>query len=247
MSTLAYSYSEPYKFPAGVLALAVHGVFFALIYFGVNWRTDPPLGMVVDIWDSLPAPVGPAKAELPPVPQMESPKPVETPKVAEPVVPPKAEIELADKKRPKIKSPEPAKAVAIKPVQVKKTGSTQVDPQVLAAQAAQAELDRARAAQDAAIGKMVAEYKLKIISKIKRNIVMPPDVPDDAETIFDVTLLPGGEVMNARLAKPSGDAAWDSAVERGILRAHVLPLPPEGALFNKFRDLHLTFRPKEKE
>ncbi|MDH4285015.1 MAG: protein TolA, partial [Gallionellaceae bacterium] len=61
MSALVHSYPEPYKLPAGLLALAVHVAFFVLIYFGVSWRAEPPQGMVVEIWESLP------KAEAEPV------------------------------------------------------------------------------------------------------------------------------------------------------------------------------------
>jgi colicin import membrane protein len=74
---------------------------------------------------------------------------------------------------------------------------------------------------------------------------MPPDVPDNARAEFEVTLLPGGAVLSARLTKPSGKDAYDSAVERAIFKAQPLPLPPDVALFNKFRELHLKFSPKE--
>jgi colicin import membrane protein len=39
--------------------------------------------------------------------------------------------------------------------------------------------------------------------------------------------------------------AYDAAVERAILKASPLPLPPDPALFQQFRDLHLRIRPKE--
>lgn len=246
MSTLAYSYSEPYKLPAGLLALVVHVAFFVLLYFGVNWHAEPPQGMAVDIWESLPAPhVAPSKAEPPPV---EQPKPVVPPKPVEPerpVPPPKADIDLSQKK-PKIKPPEIKKPVEItKPAQPKKVEPVQPDPKVLAEQAAQAEQQRVRAEQLAATGRLVDEHKARIIAKIRRNIVMPPDVPDNARAEFDVTLLPGGSVLNARLTKQSGNAAYDSAVERAILKSQPLPLPADVALFNKFRELHLIFSPKE--
>jgi colicin import membrane protein len=253
MSTLAFSYSEPYKLPAGVLALVVHGAFFALLYFGVNWHSEPPQGMVVDIWDTLPAPqIEPVKVEPPPVPQVEPPKPIEPPKLAEPVVPPKADIALPDKKQ-KIKPSKPAKPVEIKPVQPKKYEPVQVDKKVQAVQAAQ---DGVRAAQDgvraaqtaaatAAITNAVGKYKGLIIAKIRRNIVMPPDVPDNVQAEFDVILIPGGTVLSAKLTKPSGNGAYDEAVERAISKAQPLPLPPDVSLFNRFRELHLTFRPKE--
>ena len=33
---------KPFQLPAGILALAVHGAFFALLYLGFAWQTRPP-------------------------------------------------------------------------------------------------------------------------------------------------------------------------------------------------------------
>lgn len=236
MSTLAYSYSEPYKLPAGILALVVHVAFFALLYFGVNWHTEQPQGMVVDIWNNLPK-VAATPAMVPPPPP---PKPVETPKPVEmprPVTPPKADIALPEKKKPKLPEPKRVEEVKKPPVQLKQTL-----PKISEAEMAQ---QAAQAAQLAAIGKVVDDYKLRIIAKVRRNIVMPPDVPDSAQAEFDVILLPGGSVLSASLSRPSGNAAYDDAVERAIMKAQPLPLPPDVTMFNRFRELHLIFRPKE--
>ena len=248
MSTLTYSYSEPYKLPAGVLALVVHGAFFALLYFGVNWHNDQQQGMEVDIWSELPSPqVEPVKVELPsPMPQVEPVKPIEMPKPVEPVEPPKADIELAVKKKPQVKLPEPAKPVEIKAVQPKKIDKAQVE-QAMAAQAAQEEHLRVRAAQAAATKKIVDEYVSRIEAKIRRNVVEPPDVQNTMQAEFDVTLLPGGGVLSTRLTNPSGNAAYDEAVDRAITKADPLPLPPDSSLFNRFRELHITIRPKNNE
>ena len=271
----AIAYSEPYKLPAGVLALVVHGGFFALLYFGVNWRADPPQGMTVDIWESLPSaevarvkiapppmePVEPPKpVEPPPVEQVKPPKPVEPPKSAEPakpVAPLKADIEMVEKKKPKIKSVESKETVeAKKKAQQKKDAAVQAEQRAKAqqaaqvAQAAQAERDSERAAQAAeaaaAITNEIGKYKGLINSKIKRNISEVPDVPDNARAEFDVTLLPDGSVLgNPKQIKSSGNAAYDAAVGRAILKAQPLPLPPDVALFKEFRELHLGFQPKE--
>ena len=250
----AITYSEPYKLPAGILALAVHAAFLALLYFGISWQTQPPQGMVVDIWDKLPAPeTAPAKVE-PPVEKAEPPKPVVPPKLVEPVrpvVPPKADIELAKEKQQakpvEVKKPvemkQPLKAT--KPVEKPQPVVPKLSEAEQAEQSARAEQALARAAQDAAVGKVVDEYKARIVAKIRRNIVMPPDVPNNAKAEFDVTLLPGGSLLNARLVKTSGNAAYDGAVERAIIKAQPLPLPPDVALFNKFRELHLIFSPVE--
>ena len=277
MSALVHSYPEPYKLPAGLLALAVHVAFFVLIYFGVSWRAEPPQGMVVEIWESLPkAEAEPVKAPPPPVEQVEPPKPVEPPKIEEPPkpvevqksaepeplpAPPKAEIELAEKKKKlkakqiedekKKKAEELKKQAKQKKLEAEQAAKAEQE-RMRAEQAARAEQERiraeqerARAEQAAAIGKVVDEHKARIIAKIRRNIVMPPDVPDSARAEFDVTLLPGGSVLNVRLVKPSGKEAYDSAVERAIFKSQPLPLPTDVALFNKFRELRLKFSPVE--
>jgi len=41
---------------AGVLALLVHVVFFIFMTFGLSWKTNPPEGIVVDLWSDLPQP-----------------------------------------------------------------------------------------------------------------------------------------------------------------------------------------------
>ncbi|MDR2195485.1 MAG: TonB C-terminal domain-containing protein, partial [Gallionellaceae bacterium] len=97
----------------------------------------------------------------------------------------------------------------------------------------------------AATGKIVDDYTGRIRAKIRGYVFVPDNVADDAQVQFDVTLLPGGSVLNVRKTKSSGNAAYDDAVERAILRAQPLPLPEDPALFSRFRQLHLTFRPKE--
>jgi len=58
-------------------------------------------------------------------------------------------------------------------------------------------------------------------------------------------LLPGGEVLSVKLGKSSALALYDSAVERAILKAQPLPLPPDPAMFKHFRELNLIFRPEQ--
>lgn len=45
---------------------------------------------------------------------------------------------------------------------------------------------------------------------------MPPDLPGNPVAEFNVTLLPGGDILDVRLSKSSGHAAFDNAVERAI-------------------------------
>jgi len=47
------------------------------------------------------------------------------------------------------------------------------------------------------------------------------------------------------MKKSSGNAAYDNAVERGILKSDPLPLPPDPAMFKDFRILELKFQPRK--
>ncbi|MGC2456895.1 MAG: cell envelope integrity protein TolA [Gallionellaceae bacterium] len=244
MSAATYIYQEPHRFRAGVGALLVHGVFFALLYFGISWHTEQPQGMVVDIWDSLP------EEKVAPVKRVEPVKPLEPVKPPEPerpVVQPKADINLAKKKVPEIKPVEIKKPVEIrKPVEIKKPVEGPQGEEARPAQPSAEEIERAKqmAQAQSAITSEIGKYKGLISSKIRRNVVMPPDVPFGVKAEFDVVLIPGGSVLSERLSKTSGNSAYDSAVERAILKAQPLPLPPDVGMFNYFRELHLSFCPE---
>lgn len=100
-----------------------------------------------------------------------------------------------------------------------------------------------RAEADAAVRSEVDRYRGLIQAKIKRSIVMPPDVADNAVAEFAVTVLPDGSVLTPKLLKSSGNAAYDNAAERAILRAQPLPMPPDTSIARMFRELHLSVKP----
>lgn len=239
----AVVYSEPYKLPAGILAMVVHGVFFALLYFGFAWQTQSSGAMSVDLWQSLPGEVEKTRVAeaVQPLPEK-----VVKPEVVQPPRPEKVvepDIALPEKKKTEVK-PVAAKPEKKKPVpriaeMIAKSAGQKTVPSI-ADQAAREQGER-----EAAIGRIVDEHIGRIIGKIRRNVVMPPDVESDARAEFSVTLLPGGAVMNARLIRSSGNAAYDSAVERAILKSQPLPLPADVTMFNRFRELKLVFKPVE--
>ena len=99
--------------------------------------------------------------------------------------------------------------------------------------------------QASAQAKLKNEYVERIRTRIRRFVVLPPNIQGNPKAEFDVVLLPGGEVLGVKLKRASGNAAYDSAVERAILKAQPLPLPPDPAMFKDFRELNLEFRPQE--
>jgi colicin import membrane protein len=102
-------------------------------------------------------------------------------------------------------------------------------------------------AEAVARGKMVLDYQDRIRLKIRGLLRLPPLPKGNIEVVFKVNLLPNGEVSGRpMLVKSSGVPAYDSAVERAIVSASPLPLPPDKEAANLFSEgLELKFRPYE--
>ena len=253
---------------AGGLAFAMHVLFLVLLVFGVSWQHKPvETAAVVDLWRDLPSAAAPKAEVAPPAPIKPEPPPPQPKVEAKP--PPKPEsapvakpdIALKDKREKELKlkaqveekkraeekarEAEADKKKRAEADALKKKQAAEAEAKRIAGEQAKAE--QALAAQQAAASaKVVDEYKRRIIEKVKRFIVLPPNVSDNAQVEFEVVVLPGGEVLGAKLKKSSNSIpAYDSAIERAILKAQPLPLPPDPALMRQFRELNLVFRPKE--
>lgn len=107
------------------------------------------------------------------------------------------------------------------------------------------QLAQQQAAQAAAQAKLMDAYMNGVRERIRRYVVIPPNMPGNPEAEFEVVQIPGGEVLSVKLKRGSGVPAYDSAVERAILKAQPLPPPPAGVAFRDVRELNLKFRPKE--
>ena len=251
----AIVHAKTYRLHAGALALAVHCAFFMLLYFGVSWRAQPPQGMVVDIWESLPNVDPPPAPVETPQQQAEQKKQskIEAQKVvaeAERVRVERANLatkmrnDLANLKKAEIDERQKRQEADEKQKKQKQEADEKQKKQKQEADEKQKRRD-ADARAVTAMGNEVAAYKAKIRAKILRNIVMSSDIPKDALAEFDVTLFSGGVVLNVKLVKSSGSAMYDRAVERAIKKSDPLPVPPEGLLSNQFRELRLNFSPNE--
>ncbi|MHB1678040.1 MAG: cell envelope integrity protein TolA [Sulfuriferula sp.] len=97
--------------------------------------------------------------------------------------------------------------------------------------------------QAAGQAQMRAAYIDKIKAKVRSKIILPEGLEGNPQAEIDVTVLPTGEVVNVKLVRPSGQPAYDDAVERAILKASPLPMPPDATVAQQFRDLTLKFTP----
>jgi colicin import membrane protein len=230
--------------PAGkrlalVLALAVHLFLAALLFYGVQWQTQAPGVVEVELVRAVPLPaaVPPAPTFTPPPEPRPEPRP--EPKPESKPVPPKADIAVKTEPPPKAE-PKPRLDAFLD--QLKQ--ETQRLIQRKQSDATSAALDKEIASREAAArARATADYIAKIRGKIRGNLVVPPGVPGNPEAVFAVTQLPSGEILNVRLKHTSGHAALDTAIERAIRKSSPLPKPEQGDLFS--RDLELKFRPLE--
>src|SRR4051812_21613755 len=103
----------------------------------------------------------------------------------------------------------------------------------------------ARQLAETARDKALTEYVNRIRAAVRQRWILPPDLQGNPQCTFKVLQLPTGEVVEGRLQllKSSGNAAYDEAVRRAILASSPLPPPPSGVPF--YRELELTFRPKD--
>lgn len=260
MSTLTLGIFQRHEHGMGrsfALSAAVHVLLAAVLFLGVRWQVHPPETVTVDLVDALPPPPAPV-VEAPKPPPPPAPPKVE-PQVKPPPPVPKPDIVIREKPKPKPK-PEPKKVEA-KPkpdpalekrmrermqeqlaMEQKALDQQQQElrlRELLAAQQADA-ARRATAARASALG----DYIAKIQAKVRGNWILPQDLQGNPEAIFLVIQLPTGEILNTKLLKSSGNPAYDTAVERAILKSSPLPLPSERSLFD--RELKLTFRLRDK-
>ncbi|HEU5177794.1 MAG TPA: energy transducer TonB [Burkholderiales bacterium] len=230
-----------------VLSALVHIVLAAVLFLGVRWQVHPPATVEVDLVDAPPPPPAPVvEAPKPPPPKVEPE--VKPPPVVKPDIVVKKEVKPPPKKVEKKPAP-PKDDLELKKRMQEQLAMEQkaLDQQrqerqlreLLAAQKADA-ARKASAARASALG----EYIGRIQAKVRGNWILPQDLQGNPEAIFLVIQLPTGEVLSTKLLKSSGNPAYDTAVERAILKSSPLPLPSDRSLFE--RELKLTFRPRDK-
>ncbi|MEW6120164.1 MAG: cell envelope integrity protein TolA [Pseudomonadota bacterium] len=110
----------------------------------------------------------------------------------------------------------------------------------------QAAANAAASKRQAELARMVGQHRDMISAKVRGNTRLPEDLKGNPEVRFLVTVLPTGEVADVKRVKPSGNAAYDEAVERAIRKSSPLPLPEEREARAAFvPELSFVHRPKE--
>jgi colicin import membrane protein len=258
----------PRRFLSFVLTVVVHIGLATFLYLGVDWDTKELGTLEVGLVGAPSAPA-PAPAPAPPPPPPEPPKPEPEPE-PKPEPPPKPEIatkepEKKPEKKPEPKKPEPEKKPEpkpepkpkppepLKPIDLQKQLEQKLDQEKKRLDEAekaskllgdgQQGTSNQRAANPGNPGELDV-YINAIKAKVRRNLTLPPGLSGNPSAEFEIEQVMssrGGQVINVRLRKSSGNRALDEAIERAIYMSDPLPPPDNPALFR--RSLGITFRP----
>lgn len=227
---------EPGYSGSFALSFAIHALLLAALFLGVRWQSHPPQTVTVELWEPPQPPVVVAPKPLPRI-EPEPPKP--EPKIEKPEIVEKP----APKPKPEVKPKPPPAKPRVDDREFQRQLREQLAREQAAAQERQMKELIARE-QANARARAIAAWLDKIRAKIRGNILLPPDLVGNPEAVFDVTLLPTGEILTRRLKSSSGHKGYDDAVERAILKSSPLPRPDQPNLFE--RQLELRFRPQDK-
>ncbi|MCC7412438.1 MAG: cell envelope integrity protein TolA [Gammaproteobacteria bacterium] len=100
-----------------------------------------------------------------------------------------------------------------------------------------ARTDAEQAARDQSL---LGEAVARIQARIESVFINPSPERDLKCTIF-VRMVPGGEVIEARVTQSSGDAAFDRQAEIAVQKASPLPVPADAAVFDRLRLRQIQF------
>jgi len=247
MSTLAYFTARP-DYALGrafLLTFAVHAVLLAFMFIGVRMQNRPGDTVTVELWEAPPPPPVVEAPKPPPPPKVEAPTPEPEPEVKKPEI-----VEKAPPPKPK---PKPEAKAPPKDDLEKLLMREQVAMEQRKLDEERRQIDEARRKADSektarqlaatARDKALNEYVNRIRFAVRQRWILPPDLQGNPQCIFKVVQIPSGDVIDVKLVKSSGNAAYDEAVHRAILASSPLPPPPAGVPF--YRELELTFRPKD--
>lgn len=93
----------------------------------------------------------------------------------------------------------------------------------------------------------IDKYRLLIQQAIENRWIQPADWKRGTSCVVEVRLVPGaggGQVLDARVVRSCGSPLFNKSVETAVYGASPLPVPRDPAMWNEFRMLNITFRPK---
>jgi colicin import membrane protein len=241
---------NPGRIRAIVYAVLVHAVVIGLIVIGFRWTIAPSTDQVIQA-----VAVPEQAARKPEVVDKRAKDEEEARKKAEAEKRRQAEVKkkqdeeqaqqrlLAERKK---KEPE-EKEQQIRAAELERKNEEKrrqkLTEQSLQEQLAAEEKQRADAAKAARAATIVDKYIPLIRQRVSRSWANPVGVAKGLKCTVHVRLTPAGEVLSATVVRSSGNANFDSSVEKAVYKAAPLPLPEDPTLFDNFREIEFVFDP----
>ncbi|MDR0250867.1 MAG: TonB C-terminal domain-containing protein [Burkholderiales bacterium] len=246
-------------------AVVANLIFLGLLVVSVSWRNPPPVPVTAELY----APPAPEPKPLPPPPK----PPVKPPPEIKPPEQPDPEIAIRKKKEEERRKQEAEEKARQEKERIERQRAERERAERERIEKARVERERREreeserreaeqkereeaAQREAELQRMLNEqarlnerqaaedrWVQSIRIKVKGNLVLPPNIAGNPEAVFLIVQLPTGEVIDAKLHKNSGNAAYDDAVYRAIMKSSPLPKPERADLFR--RELRFVFRPRD--
>ena len=138
------------------------------------------------------------------------------------------------------KKADDAKKQAAKDAEAKRKASEKALQDELAAE----EAAMAATAQGRKDASELARYTAAIMRQVADNFVAP-DINSGLKCTLLVRMIPGGDVVDARVVKSSGNATFDRQAELAVRKASPLSVPEDPRLFEQMRQIQFEFDPSE--
>ena len=100
------------------------------------------------------------------------------------------------------------------------------------------------AAEQRADDSEITSYIEAVRTKVASVFIYPPDLEDGLNCTLYVRMIPGGDVVEARVTQSSGNASFDRQAENAVRKASPLPVPSNPRLFKRMREIKFVFDPE---
>ncbi len=95
-------------------------------------------------------------------------------------------------------------------------------------------------ADEAEIARYIEAVRTRVAS-----VFVYPDLEGGLSCTLYVRMIPGGEVVEARVIKSSGNASFDRQAENAVRKAAPLPVPSNPRLFKRMQEINFVFDPEQ--
>ncbi|WP_255988035.1 TonB family protein [Chitinolyticbacter albus] len=246
------------------LAIVVHLLFGAFLLISVQWQTQKPEPVVVELWgpppaapaqqrDAKPEKVRPEPPRLP-QPEVKDPdiatervKPKPTPVKPTPTKAPKATPtpKPAPTQPPKAKpTPKPKSEMddALSMDNLLKPGAKPQPGGKAGGQGSNPDAPAGSTGRGSSASGLES-YAGRVRDLIRSRLIYDDTSAGNPNAVYKISLLPSGEIQSATLVRSSGDAAYNEATYRAIMAlGQFPPLPSNKPFTGGEREWTITFR-----